>query len=108
MSQPGVARRGRANLAIGMAWAAWLIGLAWVLLEVLNWFLGICPPYPDSSGSGEATRQFLPPGIECTYTGEHGNVLAQIPAGYGLLVGLLLVAALPTYALAHRRPKEKG
>lgn len=103
MDNGGSARRRRANLAIGAAWTAWGFGLLWVLQGLLSFALGLCPPYrPGDSALGTATRQWAPPGLECTYSLEGYNAFVRIEADSSLLVGLLLVVALPTYMIAKR------
>jgi len=83
---------------------AWGVGLLWLLFQLADFALGVCPAYePGGSARAEAVRTWAPPGLECTFTGENGNVLVQIPADYSLLAALLLVVALPTYVIAKRR-----
>jgi hypothetical protein len=98
-----------ANLWVGAAWGAWLIGLAWWLLRLLSDLVSPCADYyGDDSSSGVRTWQAWPPGVTCTYSDASGSPVVQIAPGYGTVAFLLLLVALPVYAAASRRPKRRG
>ena len=103
MSQPGVERRSAANLWVGVAWGAWVVGLVWFGLRLVSDVVSPCDYYfGDNSAKGSGSWQATPPGVACTYSDSSGSTVVQTSPGYATLVVALLLIALPLYAVASR------
>ncbi|MCA0330694.1 MAG: hypothetical protein LCI03_12435 [Actinobacteria bacterium] len=102
----------RRRLAWSAAWAAWGLGVVWLIAHLLLVEGLGCPPYLNAdSVYGEPGWQWLPPGTTCTYYAdpveESGPIIVTRPSAGPAVVALLLMA-MPVVARASRRTDGGG